>query len=106
VVIADKIWTPSPQQGAAQLARAVDWDGGRVDLMQIHNLVAWPAHLPMLEAKLPQAAAHLDDARDDILAFTALPRRDLAPDLVKQPAGAAEQRDPPPYRRGRDLPRP
>ena len=27
-----------------------------------------------LEAKLPQAAAHLDDARDDILAFTAFPR--------------------------------
>ena len=27
-----------------------------------------------LEAKFPQAAAHLDDARDDILAFTAFPR--------------------------------
>jgi transposase-like protein len=27
-----------------------------------------------LEAKLPAAAAHLDDARDDILAFTAFPR--------------------------------
>ncbi len=26
------------------------WYGGRVDLMQIHNLVAWPSHLPMLEA--------------------------------------------------------
>jgi aryl-alcohol dehydrogenase-like predicted oxidoreductase len=50
VIIADKIWTPSPEQGAAQLARAVDWYGGRVDLMQIHNLVAWRAHLTMLEA--------------------------------------------------------
>jgi transposase-like protein len=27
-----------------------------------------------LEAKLPQAAAHLDEARDDILAFAAFPR--------------------------------
>ena len=27
-----------------------------------------------LEAKLPTAAAHLDEARDDILAFTAFPR--------------------------------
>ena len=27
-----------------------------------------------LEAKLPQAAAHLDEARDDILAFTGFPR--------------------------------
>jgi aryl-alcohol dehydrogenase-like predicted oxidoreductase len=50
VVIADKIWTPSAQEGAAQLARAVAWYGGRVDLMQIHNLVSWPAHLPMLQA--------------------------------------------------------
>ena len=50
VIIADKIWTPSAPQGAAQLARAVDWYGGRVDLMQIHNLVSWPAHLTMLEA--------------------------------------------------------
>jgi len=49
-VIADKVWTRSSEEGAAQLARAVDWYGGRVDLMQIHNLVAWPAHLAMLEA--------------------------------------------------------
>jgi putative transposase len=27
-----------------------------------------------LEAKFPQAAVHLDEARDDILAFTAFPR--------------------------------
>jgi diketogulonate reductase-like aldo/keto reductase len=50
VAIADKVWTPSAEAGAAQLARTVDWYGGRVDLMQIHNLVAWPSHLPMLEA--------------------------------------------------------
>src|SRR6201985_3558213 len=50
VVIADKVWTPSAEEGAAQLARAVAWYGGRVDLMQIHNLVSWPAHLTMLEA--------------------------------------------------------
>ena len=42
-----------------------------------------------LEAKLPAAVAHLDEARDDILAFTAFPRvppRGLAADLVEQPA--------------------
>lgn len=48
--VADKVWTPSAEEGRAQLDRAVDWYGGRVDLMQIHNLVATPAHLPMLEA--------------------------------------------------------
>jgi aryl-alcohol dehydrogenase-like predicted oxidoreductase len=50
VLIADKIWTPSEEEGEVQLARAAAWYGGRVDLMQIHNLVAWPTHLPMLEA--------------------------------------------------------
>ncbi len=49
VFIADKVWTPSAEEGVAQLSRAVDWYGGRVDLMQIHNLVAWQTHLPMLE---------------------------------------------------------
>ncbi len=34
-----------------------------------------------LKAKLPQAAAHLDGARDDILAFTAFPPRGVAPGL-------------------------
>ena len=47
---ADKIWTPLAEEGAAQLARAVGWYGGRVELMQIHNLVAWRAQLAMLEA--------------------------------------------------------
>lgn len=50
VLIADKIWTPSPEEGAAQLSRAADWYGGQIDLMQTRNLVAWPAHLPMFEA--------------------------------------------------------
>ena len=30
--------------------------------------------LGVLEAKLPAAATHLDEAREDILAFTAFPR--------------------------------
>src|ERR1700751_212545 len=50
VVVADKIWTPSAQEGAAQLARAVDWYGGAGALLQIHTLVSWPAPLPMLQA--------------------------------------------------------
>ena len=50
VIVADKIWTPSAQEGVTQLNRAVGWYGGRVDLMQIHNLVAWRDQLRMLEA--------------------------------------------------------
>ena len=59
VVIADKVWTPSPEEGRAQLARAVQWYGGRVDVMQIHNLVAWSEHLPMLETARDQGLVGL-----------------------------------------------
>ena len=59
-----------------------------------------------LEAKLPQAAAHLDEARDDILAFTAFPREVWRQIWSNNPAGAAEQGGPQPHRRGRHLPRP
>jgi aryl-alcohol dehydrogenase-like predicted oxidoreductase len=59
VVVADKVWTPSLEEGVAQLGRAVDFYGGRVDLMQIHNLVAWRAHLPMLEAARDQGLVGL-----------------------------------------------
>jgi diketogulonate reductase-like aldo/keto reductase len=46
--VATKVWTSSAEDGRAQLDRAVAWYG-RVDLMQIHNLVAWREHLPTLE---------------------------------------------------------
>ena len=49
---------PSAEEGAAQMSRAVAWYGGRVDLMQIHNLVAWPAHLTMLEAAREAPGSH------------------------------------------------
>ena len=57
--VADKVWTPSAEEGVAQLARAVGWYGGRVDLMQVHNLVAWQTHLPMLEAAREQGLVGL-----------------------------------------------
>jgi aryl-alcohol dehydrogenase-like predicted oxidoreductase len=59
VLIAGKIWTPSAQEGAAQLDRAVAWYGGRAGLMQIHNLLSWPAHLTMLEAARDRGLAGL-----------------------------------------------
>jgi diketogulonate reductase-like aldo/keto reductase len=48
-IVATKIWTPSAGEGRRQLSRAVRWFGGRVELMQIHNLVGWRSHLPALE---------------------------------------------------------
>ena len=47
--VATKVWSDHLAEGRRQLERAVSWYGGRVDLMQIHNLVQWRAHLPVLE---------------------------------------------------------
>lgn len=47
--VATKIWTQSAEEGIGQLDRATRWYGGSVDLMQIHNLVAWREQLSMLE---------------------------------------------------------
>lgn len=44
-VIATKIWTPSLEEGRAQFARQLGWYGGRVEVLQVHNLVAWEGHL-------------------------------------------------------------
>jgi diketogulonate reductase-like aldo/keto reductase len=49
-LIATKIWTASAVQARQQLEAQLRWFG-RVDLEQVHNLVAWRAHLPWLEAE-------------------------------------------------------
>jgi diketogulonate reductase-like aldo/keto reductase len=46
--IATKIWTSSVDEGRAQLRRQLEWFG-RVEVEQIHNLVAWERHLEWLE---------------------------------------------------------
>jgi aryl-alcohol dehydrogenase-like predicted oxidoreductase len=47
--VADKLWTRSSREAREQARRALEWYGGTVDIYQIHNLVAWREHLPMLE---------------------------------------------------------
>jgi aryl-alcohol dehydrogenase-like predicted oxidoreductase len=49
-LVATKVWTPDPAEGREQMRRALEWFGGRVELYQIHNLVAVDVHLPRLEA--------------------------------------------------------
>jgi diketogulonate reductase-like aldo/keto reductase len=50
-VVATKIWTSSADEARRQLADQLRWFGGRVEIEQVHNLVAWEAHLPWLEAE-------------------------------------------------------
>ena len=47
--VATKIWTQSPGEGRAQAEAALAWFGGRVDLYQVHNLVAWHEQLALIE---------------------------------------------------------
>ncbi len=47
-LVATKVWTSSVDEAQAHYRRQLDWFG-RIDLLQVHNLVAWQAHLPWLE---------------------------------------------------------
>lgn len=49
VLIATKVWTADDEVAERQISDALEYFQGRVDLYQIHNLVAWPRRLNMLE---------------------------------------------------------
>lgn len=47
--VATKVWTSSVQEGRGHFARQLGFFGGRVDLLQIHNLVGWRGHLDWMD---------------------------------------------------------
>lgn len=48
---ADKVWISSGSRGPEQIEESrAQWGVGRFDLLQVHNLLAWEEHLPMLLA--------------------------------------------------------
>jgi diketogulonate reductase-like aldo/keto reductase len=60
--VATKIWTASVEEGREQYAHQVEWFG-RVEIEQVHNLVAWREHLEWLERER-------EDGRIDKLGVT------------------------------------
>jgi len=49
VFSADKVWTPFGSDGEKQMTKSRRlWNVSRFDLMQVHNLVDWEDHLPVL----------------------------------------------------------
>jgi len=47
---AEKVWTGSAARGPVQIEQSrAHWGVPRFDLMQVHNLLAWEEHLPMLQ---------------------------------------------------------
>ena len=50
-IVATKIWATTVAEGREQLARQLEWYGGRVDVEQVHNLVLWREQLEWLEAE-------------------------------------------------------
>ncbi|MGH2921445.1 MAG: aldo/keto reductase, partial [Gaiellaceae bacterium] len=57
-VVATKIWAGNPAEARRQFDDQLRWFGGRVDVQQVHNLVAWEEHLPWLEEE--RAAARIE----------------------------------------------
>lgn len=48
-IVATKVWAADDREAGLQLSRAIDDFKGRVDIYQVHNLVAWRKRLDQLE---------------------------------------------------------
>jgi aryl-alcohol dehydrogenase-like predicted oxidoreductase len=63
VIVATKVWTPDDDEAERQIETSLRYFGGRVEVFQVHNLVAWPTRLDQLER-------HRDAGSIDVVAAT------------------------------------
>jgi len=48
-LVATKLWASNDREAEGQIERSLGYFGGRVDFYEVHNLLAWPTRLDMLE---------------------------------------------------------
>ncbi|WP_426756542.1 aldo/keto reductase [Myxococcus sp. Y35] len=93
--LATKVWTTGKSEGIAQMRESLRRMGhGRMDLMQIHNLVDWRAHLPVLrEWKAAGRIRYIGVTHYARSAFDDLERfiREEKLDFVQLPYSVAER---------------
>jgi aryl-alcohol dehydrogenase-like predicted oxidoreductase len=58
-IVATKIWTPSLLEGRRQFEAQLAAFGGRIEIEQIHNLVAWREHVVWLEDEVKEGRVAL-----------------------------------------------
>ncbi len=63
VIVATKVWTPDDDAAERQIDASLSYYGGHVEVLQVHNLVAWPTRLDQLERRR-------DAGQIDLLAAT------------------------------------
>jgi aryl-alcohol dehydrogenase-like predicted oxidoreductase len=48
-LVATKVWTPDDAEAVEQIRHSLEYFGDRIEIYQVHNLVAWPKRLATLE---------------------------------------------------------
>lgn len=50
-VVATKVWTPDEATAERQIDASLGFFGGRIDLLQVHNMVGWQTRLDQIERR-------------------------------------------------------